>query len=248
MKIVKVTHLYYSSSLNDMAYQKATNGLLKHLYEINEAMLEAIAKEYKLEIEDVREVAYKAVDNSKQKSIKLQARLPKRTGAPGNREGKRKTGYTLWQDENRAIIVQSLIDDEDTRTFKNSKTGKKIVIDESDFKNDKPTFPQIAQKCASVWKYDVTTEEKEEFSRRAGEINLEPVKKNQKEKRNPKGSKSKASATEEEEEEEADEEEVEGEEEEEEEEPKKKSHSKKNNPPPKKQVSKQRPRSKSTSK
>jgi hypothetical protein len=186
------------------AFHKCHYAHLKTTFFINELMFAAIAEEFELDEKKVAEVAYEAVNKVKLPTMKPVTRVPK-IGETGPKKGRKKTGYTLWQSENRQRIIDLLINDEDERTFKSSRNGEEMTIDEDSFKNDKPTFIQVGQKCSSIWKYDVTQEEKEEYSERAKKEDT-PVKPTSKAKSNGKGkkgksSKSKASQTEDEDEE-----------------------------------------------
>jgi hypothetical protein len=78
------------------------------------------------------------------------------------KDSARKTAYTFWLEENRENVVQLLINDENSRTFR--RTGNSTyTVDPSQFRDGKPNFCQVANKCSSMWQFDLTEEEKAKY-------------------------------------------------------------------------------------
>ncbi len=93
---------------------------------------------------------------------------------PSDRKRRVAYDYNLWSCQNRRNIEKLLIND---RTFKCSRhSSKTITATENDFTTEgRPKFNIIVEKCQSVWKYEVSEEEKRSYKIKADKINKEKV-------------------------------------------------------------------------
>ena len=144
-----------------MDITKNLNGLASHFINRDKQIFEAIAKEYDLEVDDVRKTAYTAIDKAPTKAIKSMAKAPKNVLGEPNRK---KSGYNLFCKEIRPSVIKMLLEDESSRTFE--KGGVEIVISESDFEKGNPKLSHITQKAAHLWR-EMSAEEKAEYNDKA---------------------------------------------------------------------------------
>jgi len=154
------------------------NGVASALQNRESLIAENIAKEFDLDLDAVNKVIRSTCESHKI-TMKPQKRQPRKVGM--ETKPKKTSGYTVFFDENCVEAKRLLMEDEDERTFKNSRGGS-TTIDPNTFlkKTGEPKLTQIAQKVASMWAL-VSAEDKKEYNERA--LTYEkPVK----EKKNPK--------------------------------------------------------------
>jgi hypothetical protein len=165
-----------------MSLTKYINGIHAYIRSRDEIHFEAIAAKFDVDIADVRKVAYDAEDSIKKpKPIKVQTRQPKNnTNKDGTKAERKKSGYWYFSKETRPEAVELLINKPKERKF-TQRDGKVVDIKVSDFKNDKPTFTHVNQKCAHMW-WSLSEDERAEWEVKVAEY-CEELKKKEKEKK-----------------------------------------------------------------
>jgi hypothetical protein len=167
-----------------MSLTKYINGIHAYIRSRDDIHFEAIAAKFNLDTADIRKAAYDAEDSIKKpKPIKVQTRQPKNnTNKDGTKAERKKSGYWYFSKEMRPTAVDLLINKPKERKF-TQRDGKVVDIKVSDFKNDKPTFTHVNQKCAHMW-WSLSDEERAEWEVKVAEYCEELKKKEKKEKDN----------------------------------------------------------------
>jgi len=142
---------------------KIFNGTQGAINDVLAVMFKAIADKYELDPEEVQKVALEAADDIKTKDIKMKpvAKAPRKGGIKPPK--KKITGYQLYCKNIRPEAKQLLIDDEDERTWKDTKgVDIEVIIGESGV----PDFKHINQKCADMW-WKLPEDERKEWREKA---------------------------------------------------------------------------------
>ncbi len=169
-----------------MSLTKYINGIHAYIRSRDDIHFEAIAAKFDIEVADIRKAAYDAEDSIKKpKPIKVQTRQPKNnTNKDGTKAERKKSGYWYFSKETRPEAVELLINNPKERKF-TQRDGKVVDIKVSDFKNDKPTFTHVNQKCAHMW-WSLSDEERAEWEVKVAEYCEDLKKQEQKEHKNDK--------------------------------------------------------------
>lgn len=152
-----------------MDLQRTFNGVVAHLFERDDVMFEAIAKEFNLEIENVRKSAYTATEKTKYKPVKHQFKTARKPGVK-SKSKKPSSGYNIYAEEVRPHVIKLLIEKPDERVFL-GKDGEEEEIDSKDFTKGSPTFTHITKKTASMWR-TLTEQERNEYIKKSKEMKI----------------------------------------------------------------------------
>lgn len=151
-----------------MSLTKANNAFLSFLIERDEKIIDIIATKYNLDKVVIKKEITAGLDEAKFKPIKPRAKQPKEVTKDKVIGAKKKScGYLIFSQAIKLEAKKLLIEDEDERTFVNSK-GETIVIEETSFVNGAPTHLDVTKKCGSMW-LKLSDEEKKKWNVTAAE-------------------------------------------------------------------------------
>jgi hypothetical protein len=161
-----------------MSLVKNINGIHQFILNRDDIHFEAIAEQFKLNVEEVKKVAYAAEDATKKpKPIKAQAKPPKKEKPEGSGQNRKPSGYFLYNAANRENVIILLKTKAKERKF-TDKDGNMTEIKTSDFSaKGEPTLAQVGQKISSMWRA-LSVEEREEWNTKAK--NAPPIPKKEK--------------------------------------------------------------------
>ena len=136
-----------------MSLVKNINGIHQFILNRDDIHFEAIADQFKLNVEEVKKVAYAAEDATKKpKPIKAQAKPPKKDKPEGSGQNRKPSGYFLYNAANRENAINLLKTKAKERKF-TDKDGNMTEIKTSDFSaKGEPTLAQTGQKISSMWR------------------------------------------------------------------------------------------------
>ena len=161
-----------------MSLEKNVNGLHQYFLNRDEMMFNAIASEFKLDVNAVRTAAYSAEDNCKPKPIKPQARKPKRETNGEKAKTRKKSGFHLFSQTIRSEAKDLLINNPKERKIKNKNGDVEELVFESKNIDENgtviPGFSHIHKKCTAMW-WALSEEERGEWVNKAKLWTAEPA-------------------------------------------------------------------------